>query len=86
MDRVDKRTKSELEHAFVEFCDRAKELGFKFQSMSAIELVYIKGEAALSPNNILNRIKLYGDDFMAEEEPEEELVEKDVDDDVDRFG
>ena len=84
MERVDKRTVSEVEHAFVEFCDRVVELGFKFEPMSGIEIHYCKGEAALSPNNIGNRIRLVGDDFASKEEPKEEVVEEQ--DDIDRFG
>ena len=79
MERVDKRTVSEVEHAFVEFCDRVVELGFKFEPMSGIELHYCKGEAALSPNNIGNRIRLVGDDFVSKEEPEEQEEDKSAD-------
>ena len=79
MERVDKRTVSEVEHAFVEFCDRVVELGFKFEPMSGIELHYCKGEAALSPNNIGNRIRLVGDDFVSKEEPEVPEEDKSAD-------
>ena len=79
MERVDKRTVSEVEHSFVEFCDRVVELGFKFEPMSGIEIHYCKGEAAQSPHNMINRIRLVGDDFVSKEEPEEEDKPADYD-------
>ena len=64
---MDKRTRSDLEHTFIEFVDKVQELGFKFDIMTKLELTYVKGSALESPHNIANKITLNPDDFIKEE-------------------
>jgi hypothetical protein len=60
---VDKRIEAEVTHAFIEFCDKASELGFRFDIMGKIDLTYIKGEAFDSPHDMRNKLSLCPDDF-----------------------
>jgi len=61
---VDKRIESEVTHAFIQFCDIAEDLGFRFESFGKIELIYCKGEASVSPHDMQNRMALCPDDFL----------------------
>jgi len=65
---MDKRTRSDVEHAFIEFVDKVTELGFKFDMFTKIDLQYIKGDAASSPNNVHNMLSLRAEDFVQKEE------------------
>ena len=65
---MDKRTQSDLEHAFIEFVDRTQELGFEFDYLAKLELRYVKGEAALSPHNMANKITLRPEDFIQKQD------------------
>jgi len=64
---MDKRTQSDLEHAFIEFVDRVQELGFEFDYLAKLDLRYVKGEAALSPHSMANKITLRPEDFIKQE-------------------
>ena len=71
---MDKRTRSDAEHAFIEFIDKITELGFKFDLFTKIELTYVKGDAVESPHDMANKLNLKAEDFL----PNERL--KDTDD------
>tara|TARA_R110002126_G_scaffold27213_4_gene91448 strand:- start:1638 stop:1883 length:246 start_codon:yes stop_codon:yes gene_type:complete len=65
MDAIDKRTKSEVEAAFIEFVDKIQDLGFKFDLFDKVELTYIKGDAVLSPHSISNKLTLRAEEYVS---------------------
>jgi len=65
MDTIDKRTKSEVEAAFIEFVDKIQDLGFKFDLFDKVELTYIKGDAVLSPHSIGNKLTLRAEEYVS---------------------
>ena len=65
---MDKRTQSDVEHAFIEFVDKVTELGFVFDTFTKIDLTYVKGDAVNSPNSMSNKLSLRAEDFIQKDE------------------